>query len=418
MALRAATMSGYLFASDETGCAIHGREPRTLELSGAKYEEALISTGRIASCHCFAKEDEFDWGSLIALTSSIRDEQNSRSTHAGASRDCVDNKYIREMETAVFNRTLEKCDSLNVTRSWSNPLFISVYCSVLRFVLSNIDSSCYVENHALSLRLSFLVDNKPDNNKTGSVVSPHLRPRDIPFLRAEDALPLLWNDIILRSRERDQYIMNARPNATTDQFKCARCKQRQCSYVEESTNGSNGSSEKSTNESSEKSTKESSEKSSAITEGFDEENVLDSSDVRLSSKSEYGVVAFDEHASADLTDRDFDRLPAMFNEMRERSKKFRKKNDWVSSLIQKRQMEEVALASDAVKSLEVFFQKADKALMQKKKLMFLDRHIQTLRDLRADALNALHSLHFATTTEKQRPSAHDPTRETHTAVFL
>jgi len=149
-----------------------------------------------------------------------------------ASRDCVDNKYIREMETAVFNRTLEKCDSLNVTRSWSNPLFISVYCSVLRFVLSNIDSSCYVENHALSQRLSFLVDNNPDNNKTGSVASPHLRPRDIPFLRAEDALPLLWNDIILRSRERDQYIMNARPNATTDQFKCARCKQRQCSYVE------------------------------------------------------------------------------------------------------------------------------------------------------------------------------------------
>eukprot|EP00798_Chlamydomonas_sp_ICE-L_P013077 gene13077-biopygen2949 len=79
MALRAATMSGYLFASDETGCAIHGREPRTLELSGAKYEEALISTGRIASCHCFAKEDEFDWRSLIALTSSIRDEQNSRN---------------------------------------------------------------------------------------------------------------------------------------------------------------------------------------------------------------------------------------------------------------------------------------------------------------------------------------------------
>jgi len=120
----------------------------------------------------------------------------------------------------------------------------------------------------------------------------------------------------------------------------------------ESTNGSNGSSEKSTNESSEKSTKESSEKSSAITEGFNEENVLDSSDVRLSSKSEYGVVAFDEHASSDLTDRDFDRLPAMFNEMRERSKKFRKKNDWVSSLIQKRQMEEVALACSTIRKCE------------------------------------------------------------------
>jgi len=94
MALRAATMSGYLFASDETGCAIHGREPRTLELSGAKYEEALISTGRIASCHCFAKEDEFDWGSLIALTSSIRDEQNSRSTHAGGRSLLESSLYI------------------------------------------------------------------------------------------------------------------------------------------------------------------------------------------------------------------------------------------------------------------------------------------------------------------------------------
>eukprot|EP00798_Chlamydomonas_sp_ICE-L_P006310 gene6310-biopygen1445 len=98
------------------------------------------------------------------------------------------------------------------------------------FVLSNIDSSCYVENHALSQRLSFLVD----DNKTGgsAASSTPLRPRDVPFLRAEDALPILWNDIVLRSRERDQYIMNAPPSATTDQFNCARCKQRQCSYVE------------------------------------------------------------------------------------------------------------------------------------------------------------------------------------------
>jgi DNA-directed RNA polymerase subunit M/transcription elongation factor TFIIS len=150
------------------------------------------------------------------VESSLRDHDDN--TAAGA---------VREMETAVFNRALEKCDALSVTRSWSNPLFLSVYRSVLRFVLSNLDASCYVENRTLAPRL--VAVRGADKDASSSAL---LRPRDVPFLRAEDAFPPLWNDIVLRSRERDQYIMTARPSATTDQFKCARCKQRQCSYVE------------------------------------------------------------------------------------------------------------------------------------------------------------------------------------------
>lgn len=110
---------------------------------------------------------------------------------------------------------------------------------------------------------------------------------------------------------------------------------------------SNGSSKESSNESAKESTKESNAED--VTEGFDGEVGLSSN---VDSKTMYGVVAFDAHAPSDLTDRDFDRLPDMFNEMRERSKKFRKKNDWVSAIIQKRQMEEVALACSTIRKCE------------------------------------------------------------------
>lgn len=128
---------------------------------------------------------------------------------------------VHDVETGVFNCALARSEQLHVTRSWSNPTFVTVYNSILRFVLSNIDSECYVGNVVLPARLC----------RTG-VAGEALRPRDVAFLRVDEAFPERWDAIIERSHQRDQYISQSHPGATTDQFKCARCKQRICSYVE------------------------------------------------------------------------------------------------------------------------------------------------------------------------------------------
>lgn len=57
---------------------------------------------------------------------------------------------------------------------------------------------------------------------------------------------------------------------------------------------------------------------------------------------------------------------------------------------------------DAVKKLDVFFIATDKGIMRKKSSTYLRQEIQGLRDMRADALNSLHSLHFSITNPKLR----------------
>jgi hypothetical protein len=145
------------------------------------------------------------------------------------SADGPDDQLLRiithDLETGVFNCALERSDIMHVARNWSNPGFVAVYRSVLRTVLSNLDGDCYVGNDTLMRRLL------PPPGEPAPAPAP-IKPGDVAFMRPEDMFPARWVDLVEHLRQRDQFIINSRPGATTDQFKCARCKQRKCSYTE------------------------------------------------------------------------------------------------------------------------------------------------------------------------------------------
>lgn len=139
----------------------------------------------------------------------------------GCLEDPLSHTVTHDLETGVFNCALERSDVMRVARNWSNPGFVAVYRSVLRSVLSNLDKDCYVGNDTLMHRLL------PSHDD-----APPVKPGDVAFMRPEDMFPARWVDLVEHLRQRDQFIINSRPGATTDQFKCARCKQRKCSYTE------------------------------------------------------------------------------------------------------------------------------------------------------------------------------------------
>ncbi|GAX84534.1 hypothetical protein CEUSTIGMA_g11955.t1 [Chlamydomonas eustigma] len=57
-------------------------------------------------------------------------------------------------------------------------------------------------------------------------------PRDLARMTADHVHPERWRQVVEAKVRRDEYLSNAKPAATTDQFRCSRCKHRECSYME------------------------------------------------------------------------------------------------------------------------------------------------------------------------------------------
>lgn len=121
-----------------------------------------------------------------------------------------------DLEIGAFNWTLVKADELKIPRSWTSPRFCQLYLSKVRSVLSNVDASAYVGNTRLVERIQ----------------EGEFKPHDIASMQPDHVFPERWRNVVEMKVRRDEYICNARPAAMTDQFRCSRCKKRECSYME------------------------------------------------------------------------------------------------------------------------------------------------------------------------------------------
>ena len=131
-------------------------------------------------------------------------------------RTKLDDVVVRDMEIGIFNYALGKADERRVAKNWRNPRFRSLYEAKARSVVCNVDPTGYIGNVRLLERL-----------KEGE-----FKPHDLAFMEPEHVFPERWRHALDAKLQRDEYITNARPAAMTDQFRCGRCKKRECSYME------------------------------------------------------------------------------------------------------------------------------------------------------------------------------------------
>ena len=131
-------------------------------------------------------------------------------------RTGLDDANSRDMEVGMFNWTLEKADELKIPRDWRNSQFRALYASKARSMMANAVPDTYVGNTRLLQRLQ----------------EHEFVPHDVAFMRPENVFPERWKQAIDLRMQRDRYINTARPAAMTDQFRCSRCKKRECVYQE------------------------------------------------------------------------------------------------------------------------------------------------------------------------------------------
>jgi DNA-directed RNA polymerase subunit M/transcription elongation factor TFIIS len=119
-----------------------------------------------------------------------------------------------DLEKGVYNWAVEYSKAKGVVRNWKNNKFRVVYLAKLRSVMANVSSDSYVGNVRLGARM----------------LEGEFQPRDIAFMKPENVFPEVWKTVIDLKLMRDQF--SEKPEAMTDQFRCGRCKKRECVYQE------------------------------------------------------------------------------------------------------------------------------------------------------------------------------------------
>jgi DNA-directed RNA polymerase subunit M/transcription elongation factor TFIIS len=137
---------------------------------------------------------------------------NVRAKLAGALRLADDE--VHDLETGIFNRAI--ADFVDGTPTWRSARFRQRYVDIARGVFTNLDPASYVGNARLRARLD----------------EREFAPHEVPFLAAHHAFPERWAAVMDDKVRRDEVVFMERQAAITDQFKCGRCKKRECIYRE------------------------------------------------------------------------------------------------------------------------------------------------------------------------------------------
>ena len=126
----------------------------------------------------------------------------------------IDNiKKSSNIEKSIYNYTIQECNRKKIVKKWDNKYFVIIYSNKLKSVLFNLSNKEYPE---------FKNDIKKGIIKSSNVG----------FIDHHQIRPDIWSDLIKEKIERDSHKYEIDKRLATSEFKCKKCKQRECSYYQ------------------------------------------------------------------------------------------------------------------------------------------------------------------------------------------
>jgi DNA-directed RNA polymerase subunit M/transcription elongation factor TFIIS len=145
---------------------------------------------------------------IDSMTRAEADDQGTPLTDAERDAMAID------LEKGIYNWAIDFSIQKGLVRNWANPRFYNMYVAKCMSVAANLQMDSYIGNVRLISRLR----------------EREFMPRDLPFMRPENVFPEVWKSVLDVKLMRDQFF--EKPEAMTDQFRCGRCKKRECVYQE------------------------------------------------------------------------------------------------------------------------------------------------------------------------------------------
>lgn len=121
-----------------------------------------------------------------------------------------DEKISSNLEKGIYNYSLDHATKLNVVKKWDNDYFTRIYLDRLRTIYINLKNNDVIN----------MIKNK--------VVKAH----ELAYMTHQEMQPKLWEELISLKKIRDENKYEPKLEASTDNFKCSKCKSKKCTYYQ------------------------------------------------------------------------------------------------------------------------------------------------------------------------------------------
>ena len=128
----------------------------------------------------------------------------------------IEEKYAVDIEIGAYNWTIQTAETNKILKNWKNPRFTNLYLNKCVSIYSNMDPESYIKNERICKRL---MDNE-------------FLPHELAFMKPQNIFPERWEPILDVVMKHDMNIFEAKPVSMTNDFKCGKCKKRECVYQE------------------------------------------------------------------------------------------------------------------------------------------------------------------------------------------
>jgi DNA-directed RNA polymerase subunit M/transcription elongation factor TFIIS len=124
----------------------------------------------------------------------------------------MDEATIKRIDVGIFNAAFDDATHYNVIKSWKNPRFVRLFVNRASAVISNMTTT--------GSRLQKRMEDGEFPPEALAGMAPH------------EKNPELWKDLIDAKIRHYEHIVEERPAAMTNSFRCGKCKKRECVYQE------------------------------------------------------------------------------------------------------------------------------------------------------------------------------------------
>ena len=165
----------------------------------------------------FTEEDTLENDNIEETLEETVKKNENRLKNIELFYNLVKNKDTADIiENSIFKFACDESIKRKILSKWNNPLFKKIYFNKSRSLYANLKKDSYIKNTDLIKKIS--------KGKLDIV--------NIASMTHQELFPKHWKTLLDAMYKKDKFNYESKPEAMTDQFKCGRCKKRECTYYE------------------------------------------------------------------------------------------------------------------------------------------------------------------------------------------
>ena len=125
-------------------------------------------------------------------------------------------KLAINIEKGIFNYSIRKAKEKNVVRKWENKYFVQIYTDRFKTIYFNLNSEVSSCNQELIAKIK----------------SKEIKAKELTYMNHQEMNRKKWEKLIQAKIKRDKNLTTDNLSASTDEFKCYKCKKRKCTYYQ------------------------------------------------------------------------------------------------------------------------------------------------------------------------------------------